>query len=736
MRRSPTCREFSFIGKLKRLLDRRGAVAMIFALSAPMLIAATGLTVDVGYWYERDVSIQSAADAAALTAASAAGKYGITTQAAATTFAASGGSGESFAVAAGNNATAGQFNFSSSGNTTITLSVSNFVSGGNNTTSTWVATATVPRGTFFSTVKGLGLTGQAPGTESASGTAKLVQSSSSTCGFFNGVMAVTGGAYIKATNCALFNADSACPSTYVSGSGKIMAAGGVLTEANCVATNGGSQATSTTTGSGYIGTNTAGSVNNGNTSTATLNASAESDPVAGMNPLNAALWNPGWTVPAAPTGMAGPYTPSLGYNTWNQSGVGDCVNLGGNYSAQCELYPNYLQGMNNVSVASLLLNELTNSGQTFITGGFGGGNNNATILNGNNYYINGGIGLSSSGGLTVNAGTSTTTCNGATTYLCFVVNGGMSLTNGANSLSAGIYYITGSGGGLASSTVATGWGFTENVSSIAFTGSTYYVNGGIGITGNSPTVTLTSGLYELQAYSGNTNASCTGTSSCGTLGAFYAGQGTDTFGSTPPNNGSAPAPATYYFDGGLTISGGACNTVFNPGIYYIRNGNLVIDSCTSLSATGVTFVLEGTAGYTINGGATVSITAPTSNCVDPASYPEGAYENTNSPYDGTHGEGICGIAIYQARNDTAADTISEGGSSTVNGAIYSPSAPLTVSGAGSLTIVTTDTSTTKLPAIEATGLSDSGSGNVTLTENSSGGGNGGGAATSIALLVN
>ena len=96
----------------------------------------------------------------------------------------------------------------------------------------------------------------------------------------------------------------------------------------------------------------------------------------------------------------------------------------------------------------------------------------------------------------------------------------------------------------------------------------------------------------------------------------------------------------------------------------------------------MTFVLEGNAGYIFNGGATVNITAPTSNCVSPSAYPESAYENQASPYDGTDGEGICGIAIYQARGDTTGDTVDEGAGSTFNGAIYAPSAPLTISGAG------------------------------------------------------
>src|ERR1700726_3333936 len=54
---------------LHRFLGRRAGVALIVALSAPLLIAATGLSVDVGYWYQNQTSLQSAADAAALGAA-------------------------------------------------------------------------------------------------------------------------------------------------------------------------------------------------------------------------------------------------------------------------------------------------------------------------------------------------------------------------------------------------------------------------------------------------------------------------------------------------------------------------------------------------------------------------------------------------------------------------------------------------------------------------------------------
>ena len=58
--------------------------------------------------------------------------------------------------------------------------------------------------------------------------------------------------------------------------------------------------------------------------------------------------------------------------------------------------------------------------------------------------------------------------------------------------------------------------------------------------------------------------------------------------------------------------------------------------------------------------------------------------NSYAPYDGTNATGICDVLIYQARGDTAADSIIEGANSTVSGIIYAPSAALTVSGGATI----------------------------------------------------
>src|SRR5258705_2402808 len=44
--------------------DRRGATVVMYALSLPVLIGATGLGVETGYWYYKQRELQTAADVA------------------------------------------------------------------------------------------------------------------------------------------------------------------------------------------------------------------------------------------------------------------------------------------------------------------------------------------------------------------------------------------------------------------------------------------------------------------------------------------------------------------------------------------------------------------------------------------------------------------------------------------------------------------------------------------------
>lgn len=637
------------------------------ALSAPMLVAATGIAVDVGYWNQEEENLQSAADAGALAVAQAAQQYG-------TGFNVT--IGEKFAVAAANNATNAQYKF-----TTSSVSV---VAGTGSTNSTgasitpYTVTASAPRNIFFAGVTGLGLPGMGSGTQGASATVNIVSEAGSYCMHVSGTITVTGGAKVYGTNCGVYSGSTACASgaaaITVSGSGQVIGTTGVATASNCVSDDG-YTSTPKNSQSGYIGTN-ADNSNNGDISTVTLDTADPGDPLAGVIGTP-----PSWPVmPSA--GTASSYKSITNTNPLNLAA--------GNWL-----------GLSSLGNSANTLNYGTSTGITYISGGLGGSGGNGTTLNGSTYYINGGI------------------------------NFGSCWNNSAALKFNGTYYNV-------QSTSTSNYAATLGCSNISVgsgsTGGQYYFDGGLELSGSATTINLSSGLYEFlhsssssctQYYCGSGAFNTTGGSGAsiyfGTCGTNYSG--------TPPLSCATTYPATYYFDGGLNISSGYSYVYFNPGIYYIRHGYLYLSSGAHIIGTDVTFVFEDGGGFILNGGATVNITAPTTNCVSPSAYPESAYTGT-TPYDGTNGEGICGIAFYQESSDSTADIIDEGNSTTINGAIYIPSAALSLSGAGSLTVTTSG-----VPAITAASVSSTGSGNVTMTENTANGASGSSSASTAILLV-
>src|SRR4051812_27347294 len=54
---------------LARLRETKANVAIIFALTSPLLVGAAGFGVETSYWYYKDLQLQAAADAAAWAAA-------------------------------------------------------------------------------------------------------------------------------------------------------------------------------------------------------------------------------------------------------------------------------------------------------------------------------------------------------------------------------------------------------------------------------------------------------------------------------------------------------------------------------------------------------------------------------------------------------------------------------------------------------------------------------------------
>ena len=119
-----------------------------------------------------------------------------------------------------------------------------------------------------------------------------------------------------------------------------------------------------------------------------------------------------------------------------------------------------------------------------------------------------------------------------------------------------------------------------------------------------------------------------------------------------PNDQKTLAPGIYC--GGLTIKGEA---TLQAGVYVIK-GPLTINSQAAVSGSGVTFYLTGSdAGFSINGGGTVTLTAPTS---------------------GVYG----GVLVFQDRqaNVGATNTLNGSASTKLVGAIYTAAQELSVNG--------------------------------------------------------
>ena len=110
---------------------------------------------------------------------------------------------------------------------------------------------------------------------------------------------------------------------------------------------------------------------------------------------------------------------------------------------------------------------------------------------------------------------------------------------------------------------------------------------------------------------------------------------------------------------GSGISLGAQSTLtLNPGVYIVDSSSGInLGAQTTMSGTGVTiYIKQG--GVSMSGGATVSLTAPTS----------GAWQ---------------GILFYQDRADSTASTLVGGTGQLMNGVLYFPKANLTYTGGSS-----------------------------------------------------
>jgi hypothetical protein len=125
---------------------------------------------------------------------------------------------------------------------------------------------------------------------------------------------------------------------------------------------------------------------------------------------------------------------------------------------------------------------------------------------------------------------------------------------------------------------------------------------------------------------------------------------------TPPTT-SSPPELVWCDSQGLDFSGTA-NVTLNPGIYIITQGVLKINAGATLTGTGVTFVLEGTASLDIAGGASVNLSAPLLDS----------------------GSSMAGLVFFQPSSNTSGATINGGGVVSFTGALDFAAAAVTYGG--------------------------------------------------------
>jgi len=116
----------------------------------------------------------------------------------------------------------------------------------------------------------------------------------------------------------------------------------------------------------------------------------------------------------------------------------------------------------------------------------------------------------------------------------------------------------------------------------------------------------------------------------------------------------------------MTLNAGA-NVTLNPGIYYLDQGSLQVNGGTSMTGSGVTLVFTSSNGNnyasaTINGGATVDLSAPSSGPT-------------------------AGMVMFGDPSMTAGTAFKfEGGASqTLQGAVYLPEAAVSFAGGANTT---------------------------------------------------
>ena len=205
---------------------------------------------------------------------------------------------------------------------------------------------------------------------------------------------------------------------------------------------------------------------------------------------------------------------------------------------------------------------------------------------------------------------------------------------------------------------ASGAATVQGTASITLNGCSLYDNS------NSATAVSAGGSSTITARSVNTVGGVSGTSQITTTNGIvtnaiattdpYAGVNLPSYSGCDHTNMNVQTTATLspgVYCNGLSLNAGAVVTL-NPGTYYIDRGSLQVNGGATLQGTGVTLVFTSSNGHnyanaTINGGATVNLTAPTSGTFSGiAIYGDrGMPVGTKYSFNGGSGQGFGG-AVY------------------------------------------------------------------------------------------
>jgi len=140
--------------------------------------------------------------------------------------------------------------------------------------------------------------------------------------------------------------------------------------------------------------------------------------------------------------------------------------------------------------------------------------------------------------------------------------------------------------------------------------------------------------------------------------------------SATPQTLNATGTTPYVFCNGLSLGGGNSSLTLGPGVYIIDRGSLTLGGSSTLTATsGVTIILTSSTGSgyataNINGGATVSITAPATGATAGLAF----FQDRNAPTSGTNSltggntQNIVGAIYFPNQNVTYAGGATTGGS--------------------------------------------------------------------------